>query len=133
MVQWLGPLTFTVKEVGLIPGQVTKIPQATWYGQKTNKTSWKCYMTYILFCVEFGLSLCMVMLFSLNNYLVKTNFVSPNFHKVDSERHIYIIKNKLNMILMLFYENIYWKSRFSFSWTWSDIFLDCASAIRYIY
>ena len=37
MVQWLGPLAFTVKGLVSIPGQVTKIPQATWYGQKTNK------------------------------------------------------------------------------------------------
>ena len=38
MVQWLGPLTCTIKDVGLISGQVTKIPQATWYGQKTKQT-----------------------------------------------------------------------------------------------
>ena len=37
MVQWLGPVAFTVKGLVSIPGQVTKIPQATWYGQKTNK------------------------------------------------------------------------------------------------
>ena len=32
--QWLGLCTFTAEGAGLIPGQGTKIPQATWHGQK---------------------------------------------------------------------------------------------------
>ena len=30
VVQWLGLCTFTTEGAGLIPGQGTKIPQATW-------------------------------------------------------------------------------------------------------
>ena len=37
MVQWLRLYTFTAKGQGSIPGQGTKIPQATWCGQKKNK------------------------------------------------------------------------------------------------
>ena len=34
VVQWLGLHAFTAKDQGSIPGQGTKIPQATWCGQK---------------------------------------------------------------------------------------------------
>ena len=36
-VQWLGPLAFTAKGVGSIPGRGTKIPQVPRRGQKTNE------------------------------------------------------------------------------------------------
>jgi len=32
--QWLIPGDFTARGLGLIPGQGTKIPQATWHSQK---------------------------------------------------------------------------------------------------
>ena len=32
VVQWLGLHAFTAKGVGSVPGQGTKIPQATWQG-----------------------------------------------------------------------------------------------------
>ena len=34
VVQWLGLFAFTAKDLGSIPGQGTKIPQAAWHGQK---------------------------------------------------------------------------------------------------
>ena len=34
VVQWLGLYASTARGTGLIPGQGTKIPQATWHGQK---------------------------------------------------------------------------------------------------
>ena len=37
MVQWVGLHTFTVKGLGSILGQGTKIPQAVWHGQKRKK------------------------------------------------------------------------------------------------
>ena len=41
-VQWLGLCPSTAETPGLIPGQGTKIPQATWWcGPKTNKTNEK--------------------------------------------------------------------------------------------
>ena len=36
-VQWLGLDTFTAKDSDLIPGQGTKLLQATWYGQILKK------------------------------------------------------------------------------------------------
>ena len=36
-VQQLEPLTFTAEGLGSIPGQETKIPQATWLGKKKKK------------------------------------------------------------------------------------------------
>ena len=33
-VQWLGLCAFTAEGLGSIPGEGTKIPQATWCGQK---------------------------------------------------------------------------------------------------
>ena len=33
VVQWLGLYASTARGTGLIPGQGTKIPQATWHGQ----------------------------------------------------------------------------------------------------
>ena len=43
-VQQLQPLTFTAEGLGSIPGQGTKIPQATWLGKKKKKANgliWK--------------------------------------------------------------------------------------------
>ena len=37
VVQWLGVSAFIAGGPGLIPGQGTKIPQATQYGQKKKK------------------------------------------------------------------------------------------------
>ena len=34
MVQWLGLQASTAEGTGLIPGEETKIPHATWHGQK---------------------------------------------------------------------------------------------------
>ena len=39
MVQWLEFLALTVEGLGSVPGQGTKIPQATWHGQKKKKTT----------------------------------------------------------------------------------------------
>ena len=39
--QWLGLSAFTAKGAGSMPGRVTKIPQATRRGQKTQKTTQK--------------------------------------------------------------------------------------------
>ena len=36
-VQWLGPCAFTAEGPGSIPGQGTKIMQASWRGQNKNK------------------------------------------------------------------------------------------------
>ena len=36
-VQWLGLHVLTAEVSGSIPGQGTKIPQAAWHGQKTQK------------------------------------------------------------------------------------------------
>ena len=38
-VQWLGLLTFTAKDLGSIPVQGTKIPQAARHGRKKKKPS----------------------------------------------------------------------------------------------
>ena len=32
-IQWLGPRALTAGALGSVPGQGTKIPQATWHGQ----------------------------------------------------------------------------------------------------
>ena len=37
MIQWLGLHAFTAKDMDSISGQGTKIPQATWHGQKKKK------------------------------------------------------------------------------------------------
>ena len=37
MIQWLGLGAFTAEGPGSIPGQGTKIPQATWRGQKKKR------------------------------------------------------------------------------------------------
>ena len=37
VVQWLGLHALTAEGPGSIPGRGTKIPQATWYGQKKKK------------------------------------------------------------------------------------------------
>ena len=37
MIQWLGGLGLTAKVSGSIPDRGTKIPQATWQGQKKKK------------------------------------------------------------------------------------------------
>ena len=37
-VQWLGLCASTVGGAGSIPGQGTKIPHATWHGQKINRS-----------------------------------------------------------------------------------------------
>ena len=37
MIQWLGLHAFTAKDMDSISGQGTKIPQATWHGQKNKK------------------------------------------------------------------------------------------------
>ena len=36
VVKWLELCAFTAEGLGLIPGQGTKIPQASWYGQNNN-------------------------------------------------------------------------------------------------
>ena len=41
MIQWLGLGAFTAEGPGSIPGQGTKIPQATWRGQKKKKWALK--------------------------------------------------------------------------------------------
>ena len=38
VVQWLGLSTFTAMDPGLIPDWGTKMPQASWHGQKTATT-----------------------------------------------------------------------------------------------
>lgn len=87
MVQWLGPLaTYNGR---FDPRQVTKIQGYTAAKKQTNKQAEKCYMTYILFCAEFGLSFCMVAVIFFKQ-LVKNRFVSPNFHKVGiMKTHLY--------------------------------------------
>ena len=37
VVQWLGLCASSAEDVSLIPGWGTKIPHATWYGQKMGK------------------------------------------------------------------------------------------------
>ena len=37
VVQWLGLCAFTAEGLGSIPGQGTKIPQATWHSQRIKK------------------------------------------------------------------------------------------------
>ena len=41
-VQWLGPGAFTAMALGSVPGQGTKIPQATWCRQKRKKVKTLC-------------------------------------------------------------------------------------------
>ena len=38
MVQWLGPGAFTAGGLESIPGQGTKIPQATWHDQQQKQS-----------------------------------------------------------------------------------------------
>ena len=48
-VQWLGLGTFTAKDSDLIPGQGTKLLQATWYGQiKKKKKTTHGFKSYII-------------------------------------------------------------------------------------
>ena len=45
-VQWLGLCAVTAEGKGSVPGRGTKIPQATWRGQKKKRdTDWKGRMT----------------------------------------------------------------------------------------
>ena len=47
VVQWLGLRTLTAKDLGLIPGWGTKMPQAVWHGQK----KYMCVCVYIyMYC-----------------------------------------------------------------------------------
>ena len=39
VVQWLRLHTSTAGGLGFLPGQETKIPQATWYGNKIKQTN----------------------------------------------------------------------------------------------
>ena len=39
VVQWLRLHTSTAGALGFLPGQETKIPQATWYGKKIKQTN----------------------------------------------------------------------------------------------
>ena len=46
-VQWLGLCTFTAEGTGSIPGRGTKIPQATWHGQKQQQQRKKREVAFI--------------------------------------------------------------------------------------
>ena len=47
-VQWLELCTSTARDMGLIPGWGTKIPQGRWQGQKKKKISYWIYLLEII-------------------------------------------------------------------------------------
>ena len=76
MVQWLGLCAFTVKDLGSILSQGTKIPQAVWHGQKIKKI-----ITFINN---------QVLLYSTGNYIQ-----SPG---INHNRQEYLKKENINVL-----------------------------------